>query len=64
MKAKKEQIISKYELDYASSFPKIINANILLKNVSAIDGVKTIPANSIDYVIKKFRNNKDQILNV
>lgn len=53
LKAKKEQEHAKYEIIEANNFEELANTkkNLLLINDSAVSVLKTIPDNSIDYVI-------------
>ncbi|MEM4711410.1 MAG: hypothetical protein QXL18_05680, partial [Candidatus Woesearchaeota archaeon] len=53
LKAKKEQEHAKYEIIEANNFEELTNTkkNLLLINDSAVSVLKTIPDNSIDYVI-------------
>lgn len=51
LKAKQEQAEDDYKTNFVNSFKKIKNGNVFLKNTPAIDGIKTLPSNSIDYII-------------
>lgn len=51
LKAKKDQFNFDYELNFCENFSELQNKNLLLKNESALDFLKTIDSNTIDYVL-------------
>lgn len=53
LKSKKEQEHANYEIFEANNFEELVNTekNLLLINDSAVNFLKTIPNNSIDYII-------------
>ena len=51
LNAKKEQVKEKFSPVLANKFYKLRRGDVLLINKTALDGLKKIPTNSIDYVI-------------
>ncbi|MHB8546660.1 MAG: DNA methyltransferase [Nitrosotalea sp.] len=51
LNSKKEQIKLSYQNRYVKNFKELKKGNLLLVNDSALRGLKTIPNNSIDYIL-------------